>query len=260
LKFNYKSVDISIVSVQQAEKFDDDDYYYSSNNDGILRLNIKESNTDPNSSYSSYYPTSDMLIVFPDGTTSKAKEAQSNDSVDNGVNRQNWVDFQVPLSQDASQLVLRVGDTNEQQIEVPLQEGADLSKYEPKTLELNKSTPYGSLDWTLVSAVVKFSYGGDQAKKDQVYISMKFKVKNTSENDPAINSAYDYLRIKSGDTTTAVKNIETMPVSFDEGSTTDCSATFLTPVSADGKYTLVLLGTNDSYWTKHTANIDFEVK
>jgi hypothetical protein len=260
LTFTYKSVDISVIGVKQAAAFDDDDGYYPDGNPGILRLTLKEANNDPSASYSAYYPESDLLLVLPDGSTVKAKNADSNSSVDNGVTRNNWADFPVSLATDPSQIVLRVGSSSEAQIEVPLKEGADLSKYQSKTVNVNKAVTYGNLKWTIISATLSLSHSGDQAKKDQIYVYLKFKVQNTSNENPAINSPYDYLRMQSGDITSSVKDTGDIPVTFEVNSTTNCSAGFLVPVSADGKYTLVLLGTNDSYWTKNQATITFEAK
>ncbi len=261
LAFTYASVDISVISAQQAKTFSDDSAYYSQSNSGILRLNIKESSNDPNNSFSSYYPTSDMMIVKPDGTTSKAESAQTDESVNNGVSRQNWVDFAVPMSIDVSKLVLRVGSSGEEQVQVPLKDGADLSKYQPKTSALNKSTTFGNMTWTIEQGTLSLSYGGNQAKKGQVYITLKFKVVNNGTS-PAIKSPYDYLRMKSGDNTYQVKDPLDMPVSFEAGSTAEYSSVFLVPASADGNYAFQLLGLNDSYWPppSSTASIDFQLK
>lgn len=253
LVFVYKSVEFSILSVQQAESFPDDSNYYE--NSGILRLNVREANNT--STYSSYYPTSDMLIVLPDGTTAKAAYAKESGSLDNGISRNNWISFSVPVSVDSSQILLRLGSTEVVQIEVPLQEGADTSKFLPKTASPDATTKYGEMDWTITSVTASYSYEGEQVEAGKVYISLKIRVENKGSNS-YIASYYDYMRLQSGTNVSPLYEAD-LPTSFDPGSSGEYNATFIVPEATDGKYTLKLLKGEGSYTPPEDATIDFQI-
>ncbi|MBE3559330.1 MAG: hypothetical protein IMW89_08905 [Ktedonobacteraceae bacterium] len=236
LTFTYSDVQITITSLQQAKKFDDDSLTQYGTKANYVRVNMKEQNQGKRSAYYSY--RSSFLLVLPDNTTATAQKAEEYSGPDSGVVRTNWIDFPTNSKVDLSKLTLRVGAQDEVQMDIPLKNGADLSKYQPKKVELNKQTTYAHMSWTLKSATQSYSFQGKQAKKDKVYITVELVGNNNSNYDLYL---YGFLRLKSGDSVSSTEygsNLDNFDT-IDAGTTNvQGSATFLVPPSPSGTYTL----------------------
>ncbi|GHO94845.1 hypothetical protein KSF_048930 [Reticulibacter mediterranei] len=198
----YSSVQFTFTSVQQADKFSDDSLSglsYSSKKN-YVRVNFKEQQTSQKSSYFSY--RSSFLLVLPDKTTVSPIKSLEYSGPEGGVVRTNWVDFELKDQVDLSKLSLRLGASDEAQMTFDLKTGADVSKYKPQQVTLNKSFQYAGMDWTLKDATQIYYNNGKQAKNGKVFVLVNLKANNPDGN----GSVYLYsgfLRLKSGDTVSA---------------------------------------------------------
>src|SRR5256885_3058916 len=123
LKFTYSRVDITLVSVQQANSFPDD----SSTPQGGVRVATMESNSTTSNANFLY---SDVVrLVMPDGAIIAPSNEKSFEGPAAGISRDNWIDFAVTTQNiDLSKLILRLGSATENQMHIRLVAGADLSK------------------------------------------------------------------------------------------------------------------------------------
>jgi len=197
LKFTYSSIDLTLVSVQQAGSFSDD----SSTSQGGVRVSIHESN--PTTRGAPYAYGDVVRLVLPDGSVVPPSNEKNFEAPAAGVSQDNWIDFAVTEQNiDLSKLILRFGTSSENQMDIPLVPNADLSKYQPKAVTPNTTFQYAGMRWTLTSATESLSANGQQAKTGMVYIVVMLRAVNSSASD---FSAYpgDYIRLKSGDTIAA---------------------------------------------------------
>ncbi len=254
----YSSVIITLVNAQQASRFSDDN---STSAVGALRLNIRESQsapldtgggtTDPYYGYGKPFNLvlPDGKVIGPDGTrlvsgpTGKASQV-------------NWLDFSVSMGVKVSQLSLRIGDTNEAQMDVPLRTDADLSAYQPRIVHLTARVPYGDTFWTLTDAYKQWSDGGKQAGKGQRFLVLAVSVDNPSSSD--VNAfPPDYLRLQVGGNQIAEAN-DNLPIGFAAGTTNSKGlVAFLVPQESTS-FSLVLLG-NGTAHASEQASIPFTI-
>jgi zinc ribbon protein len=251
----YAGVDITIVSAQRSQAFLDDN---NSSTNGMLRLNLKESSTTGRGSF--FYGDVARLIL-PDKSIVAPVNEQQLDSPGAGVTRTNWLDFPVPASIQIGQLTFQLGKNTEVQVRVPLTGKADVMQYQPKTAQLNVSTHYEGLTWTIISATVSLSDGGKQADKGMHYVMVTMKMDNPTSSD--FNAYWgDYIRLQSGGTTSApeVDSIsDSFPLGIPAGSTGKTgSLTFLLPDSSTS-YTLILLGRPNFNPPINQATANFQV-
>lgn len=238
LKFTYSSIDITVTSVQEASSFPDD----SSASSGGIRVSIKDSN--PTTKNANYLYGDVVRLVLPDGSTVAPVNEQNFEGPAPGISRDNWIDFAVTNQNiDLSKLVLLVGATSENQISIPLNSSADLSKYQPKAISPNTPFQYAGMSWTITSATKSLSANGQQAKSGQVFIVVTLKAVNSSGQD---FNAYpgDYIRVKSGDTTSAPSDF-TFPLSVASQSTGTGTVTFSMPEGSTS-FTLMMLARQSS--------------
>lgn len=235
LMFTYASIEMTITSVQEANSFPDD----NSATQGAVRINLNEKNPTPHSGGFLY---SDVArLVLPDGTTATTDNAQHDIGPDSSTSRTNWIDFAVPSSNlDLSKLILRMGKATEYQMDISLMPGADLSKYQPKTATPNTTFQYAGLNWTITSATESLSANDQQATAGNVYITVTLKVDNPTSSD---FSAYwgDYIRLKSGNTTSAPTTDTTLPLNFAAGSTGGTGNVFFVMAQGSSSFTLMML-------------------
>ena len=194
LTFTYADVQVSVMDVKQANTFSDDTDYYDTGT-SVLRLDLKESTQTTTADFYNY-DYSAFILELPDGTTVASKNSRADSSIDSGVNRLNWLDFEMNSTQDVSKLKLRVGLQTEEQMEIPLKNGVDLSKYQPKVYQVNKSVMYGDLNWTITKVTVKYSALGKQAKSGFVFVIISSKLDNNSSND-SYESVGDNMRLQA---------------------------------------------------------------
>jgi len=231
----YAGVDLTILSAQQSQSFVDDP---NTTMTGMVRLHIQEQNKTSRQVSWLYYDIARLILLGNKSVSPTFVKAKV--GIAPGATQTSIVDFAVPTGDKIDHLTLRLGGANEVQMDIPLTGHADLSKYGPRTVNLNGQMLYQGLNWTLVSATSQLSIDGQQASKGMVYIILTLKVDNTLSQQAIPGSAYDYARLKSGSTTASPKNT-TLPVSFDAGATGQTgTVTFLMP-QVSTAFTLIFL-------------------
>src|SRR6266702_5231383 len=238
LKFTYSSVDITLVSVQQANSFPDD----SSTPQGGVRVATMESNSTTSNANFLY---SDVVrLVMPDGAIIAQTNEKSFEGPAADISRDNWIDFAVTTQNiDLSKLILRFGSATQKQMNIPLVAGVDLSKYQSKTVTPNATFPYAGLNWTLASAIESLSMNGQQAATGMVNVAVTLKAVNSSANN---FSAYpgDFMRLQSGDSKSPPSDF-TFPTSVASQSTGTGTVTFSIPQGGTS-FTLLMLAQQSS--------------
>jgi hypothetical protein len=163
------------------------------------------------------------------------------------------LDFPVPTSVQISQLTLQLGKDTEAQETIALTGKASVAQYQSKTAQLNVPTQYAGLTWTITSAAVSLGFKGQQADKGMQYVIVTLKVNNPTSQD--FRGYYgDYIRLKSGDATSAPTGDTTLPLSFAAGSSGNTGDVIFTMPSASTSYTLILLNTPVYQFPQATAN------
>ncbi len=240
LMFTYASMVMTITSVQEANSLPDD----NSATQGVVRINLNEKNSTPHSG--SFLYSDVARLVLPDGTIATSDNAQHNIGPDSSTSRTNWIDFAVPSSNlDLSKLILRMGKATENQMDIPLMPNADLSKYQPKTVTPNTTFQYAGLNWTINSATKSLSANDQQATTGNVYITVTLKVDNPTSSD--FNGYWgDYIRLKSGNTTSAPTTDTTLPLNFAAGSTGSTGNVFFVMPQGSTSFTLMMLARSTS--------------
>src|SRR5579859_754538 len=254
----YSSVIITLVSAQQASRFADD---ASTSSVGALRLNIHENQAAPldtgGGTTDPYYGYGKPFnLVLPGGKVIAPDSSKIVSGPTGKASQDNWLDFSVPTEVKVNQLTLRIGDTNQAQMDVPLTANADLSAYQPKVVQLTTRVPYGNTFWTLTTASKQWSDGGQQAGKGQRFIVLALTVENPSSSD--VNAfPPDYLRLQVGGNQVAEAN-DNLPTGFAAGTTSSKGlVAFLVPQESTS-FSLVLLG-NGTAGASSQATIPFTI-
>jgi hypothetical protein len=247
-KVNFYGVDITIVDAWQSQTFLDDS---SSGTTGVVRLNLKEDNSSTSSAR--YLYSDEARLLLPDKTSVAPVNEQQFGGPDGGVSRTNWLDFTVPTSVKISQLTFQLGRETKAQEMIPLTGKVSLSQYKPKMAQLNVATQYAGLTWTITTATVSLGFKGQQADKGMQYVTVTLKVDNPTTQ--TFRGYYgDYMRLKSGDSTSAPTGDTTLPLSFDSGSSGSTGdVVFLMP-SSSASYTLIFEANSYAQYTQATAN------
>ena len=238
LAFTYASINITITNVQYATSFSDDN-----NTPGGVRVAFTENN--PTKNNPDFFYSDAARLILPDHTSIAPTGESQGISADPQTTRQNWLDFPV-ISQptNLAQLILQMGTAQDNQVQIPLAPGADLSKYQPKTVTPGTKFQYAGLNWTLTNATESLSAADKQASTGNVYVTVTLSAFNPQAND---YSAYygDYIRLSVGAATTAPTSDSTFPISVASQSSATGSLIFLVPQGSTA-YTLDMLGTTTS--------------
>src|SRR5579859_225559 len=238
LAFTYASINITITNVQYATSFSDD-----TNTPGGVRVAFTENN--PASNNPDFLYNDAARLILPDHTSLAPTGELHDVSADALTTRQNWLDFSV-TAQPASlaQLVLQMGTAQENQMQIPLSPGADLGKYQPKTVTPGTPFQYAGLNWTLVSATESLSIPVRQATPGNVFITVALKVFNPTGNAYSA-LASEYARLQAGGTSNAPTSETNFPITVDAQATITGTMIFLVPQGTTS-FTLVMLGTTTS--------------
>ena len=198
---NYASVDVTVVSAQQATSFADDTQTPAQ---GVVRLNLHAVQVDADNVYSVSAPTFAYPEVFALLLPGGNKVTPGNYKDLSGPPRQGvqttWIDFPAPTSLKVSQMTLQIGKDTEEQIQVPLTGHADLSQYQPKQSTPNLRVQFGNLFWTLKKVTFKLSDSGTQVNKNMRFLVLAFSIDNPGTDG---NNGYgpDYVRLQYSGTT-----------------------------------------------------------
>lgn len=247
----YAGVEVTVLNAQQSQNFLNDP---NSSTDGMLRLNLQEHNSTTVKISWLYYDIAQL--VLPGGKTVTPAYAKATVGIAPGATQNSYVDFSVPTTDKVSQLTLRLGATNEAQIDIPLTGNANLSKYAPASVKPDGQLQYFGLNWTLVSATSQYSITGQQASKGMRYVVVTLSVDNTLSQVAITGSPFTYIRLQSGNSNFTPVDT-TLPVSFDTGVTGKSgTVTFLVPQKSTA-FTLALVPQNQSGATQATT--DFQL-
>ncbi len=231
----YAGVNLTIQHAQQADSFVNDP---NTATDGMVRLTIQEQN--PTAVPVSWLYSDIARLILPNKNVVAPTFVKAKVGIAPSATQISFVDFAVPRNTKINQLSVRLGATNEAQMTIPLTAHADVSKYAPKSVKLNGQMVYLGLNYTLTNATSQLSIAGQQASKGNVYIVVTLKVDNTLSQLAIPGSAYDYIHLKTGNTTASPKDT-TLPVSFDTGASGKTgTVTFLIPQGSNA-FTLLLL-------------------
>ena len=253
LMVTYASIDLTIASVQQASSFPDD----TSATQGVVRVNFQEHN--PTTRHGNFLYSDVARFILPAGSTIVAPDNEQNAiGPDAAVSRTNWMDFPVTTQVDLSKLALRLGTPTENQMDIPLNPNANLSKYQPKTVHPNVKLQYAGLNWTVTTATASLSDNAKQADKGMIYVVVTLSVDNPTSND--FNAYWgDYIRLKSGGVTSSPSTDTTFPIGFPAGSAgTTGSVIFLMPQNSTS-FTLIMLAQNTSP-PINQATVNFQIQ
>lgn len=247
----YAGVEITVPKVQRSQSFLDD---ANSSTSGMVRVQLQAQNKTAVPVNLKY--TSITQVILPGGKVISPVYVKSDVGVAPGTMQVSFVDFAVPATIKVSQLTLRLGATNEAQIDIPLTGHADVSKYAPKTTDLHGQLEYLGLNWTLLNATSQLSIDGQQASKGMRYVTITLKVDNTLSQLVIAGSAYDYVRLKATNMTIVPVNT-TLPTSFEAGASGKAGTiTFLAPQNAT-TMTLVFASKSNSGFDQ--ASVDIQV-
>jgi len=253
----YASIEMTFTSLEQKDQFEDDystQYSYGEQKNWV-RLNFKEKLD--NVSYGAIFIYSDVFtLVLPDGTEVKAENSKESVGIDSGVERENWVDFGTEQQVDLAQLKLILGASDEQQFEFPLQDGADMSSFEPVSIKPNTEFQYAGADWKLTEVVRSYYYDGSQAKNNQIFLLVYLTVSNNT--DEYIYLEYDFLRLKAGDSTLASESSNLESLIDEHTSGLEGAALFAVEPTEDGTYTLVFPENSSEGHAEKT--VDFQIQ
>lgn len=250
----YAGINITIVDTRQSNFFTDDTR--TGNQAGVVRVSFKEENQMNRSG--SYLYGDIMRMLLPDGTTVAPDIEQYAIGPDAATTRTNWADFPIPLSIKADQLILRIGTTDQAQMDIPLKPNADISKYQPKTVTPNKQTQYSGTNWTMTGATAQLGYNGRQADKGMTYVIVAVKIDNPTTKD---FGGYwgDYVRLSAGGTVASPDSSCNLPLGVKAGQTNVTgTCAFLVP-QGNADYTLQLLPSSSTGATTE-ATISFQIQ
>jgi hypothetical protein len=246
----YAGVAVTVVNVQRSQNFLDDPHTSLS---GMVRVHLQAQNkaTEP----INLYYNNIAHLVLPGGQEVASTYVNAVVGMMPGATRTATVDFAVPMAIKVNQMALRLGTGNEAQMDIPLTANPDLTRYAPKTTQLNGKLEYLGLDWSLVSATTQLSMGTRQAGRGMHYVTVTLRVNNTLSQTAIPGSPFDYIRLKAGgDTLSPVDS--TLPVSFDAGAKDKSgTVTFLVPQNAQ-TLTLVLAQKQSGF---DQATVDFHL-
>jgi hypothetical protein len=251
LAFTYASINITITNVQYANSFVDD-----SSTPGGVRITFTEKNPTTNNPDFLYGDVA--RLILPDQSSIPPSNESNGISADGQTTRQNWLDFPVTTQPtNLAQLVLQMGTAQENQMQILLAPGADLSKYQPKTVTPGTSFHYAGLNWTLKSAAESLSADDKQASTGNVYITLTLSAFNPQAND---YTAYygDYVRLTVAGTTTAPTTDINYPLTFPSQATASGSLIFLVPQGS--AFTLDMLANTTSSPPVQEVTVPFTIQ
>ncbi len=220
----------------------------------MVRLHLQEQNKTAGVVSWSYYDATHVLV--PKQSPATATYVKAKIGIAPGVTQTSIVDFAVPSGTNIRQLTLRLGTANEAQMDVPLTGQADMTQYMPKTTNLNGQMSYFGLNWTLTDVTSSYYIDGQQAAKNMRFITVSLKVDSKLAQQAITGSAFDYIRLKSGNVTATPKS-STLPTSFDAGEMGKTgTVTFLMPQDSTA-FTFILLAQKQNGFDQATT--DFQL-
>lgn len=252
LAFTYASINITITNVQYATSFTDDN-----NTPGGVRVAFTENN--PTSNNPNFFYGDVARLILPDQSSISPTGELQEVSAASQTTRQNWLDFPVTAQPTKlAQLVLQMGTAQENQMQIPLMPGADLSKYQPKTVTPGTTFHYDGLNWTLKSATESLSAADKQVTTGNVYVTVTLSAFNPQAND---YSAYygDFARLTVGGATSAPTSDSNLPTLFPSQATETGTLIFQVPQGSSA-YTLDMLANPNTSPPVQQVTVQFTIQ
>ena len=241
LQVTYASIGITMISAQIASSFADDTST-TAGSAGVVRINLRENNAT--ASNPDYIEADSMLLLLPGGTTAQPSNEQQGVSPAQGVNRLNWLDFPLNAQVALNQLTLRIGKQGENQMDIPLQARANLSKYQDKTSNLNTPFKYGSLSMTIKTATLSYSYADQQASTGNSYVILTLAATNNTSTTIDVYPP-SYMRMQASGNSIQPDNTYTLPYGVNANTSASGVVAFLVPQNTT-TFTLVMLAQPDA--------------
>jgi hypothetical protein len=248
----YASVDLTILSIQEASSFTDDT---NTNTPALVRVNLKEHNPTAGEIFLFY--GDNFRLILPDGTSVAPGSEHDNGGLNQAVERTNWVDFPVSASVDINKLTLRLGAANQAQMDVPLTGNTDLGKYQLKAISPNTPFQYAGLKWTLTTVTSSLSADGKQADTGMRYIVVTLKVDNPTQNTFYVFPS-DYARLQTGSTITPPTS-NTLNTSIAAGTTGTTGTITFHMTQSSNSFTLVMLARSDTTPPASQVTTSFQI-
>jgi hypothetical protein len=255
LQVTYANIGITLISAQLASNFHDDTNT-TAGSAGIVRVNLRENNAT--TSNPDYIEDESMLLLLPGGTTTQPGNEQQNISPAQGVNRLNWLDFPLSVQTTLNQLTLRIGKQGENQMDIPLQAKANLSKYQDKTSNPNTQFKYGPLNMTLKTTTLSYSYADQQATTGNLYVILTLIAANNTSNSADIYPS-SYIRLQAGGNSIQPNDTSTLPYNVNANATASGVVAFLVPQNTT-TFTLVMLAQPDASPVFSQATQSFQIQ
>lgn len=247
----YSGIQLTFSSAQLASTFADDTSL-SADKPGVLRVNFKENNATTGGAYYGY---NDVLrLVLPDGTIVTPVNEKHPSPPNSQSNQINWSDFQVPQNLDVSKTVLRLGTQSEAQMNIPLVQNTDLSKYQDKTVMPGGTSSYAGIKWTLTQAVRSWSSNDKQVTSGNRYVTVTLSVDNPSANTVYFDPS-SVLRLQTGTTKVSPESGYTLPTSFASGTTNQSGTVTFTMPEGSTSYSLIFQAQD----TSPQSSINFQI-
>jgi hypothetical protein len=170
------------------------------------------------------------------------------------ANQVNWVDFQAPQNLDVSKTVLRLGTQAEAQMNIPLVQNTDLSKYQDKSVTPGGTSNYAGIKWTLTKAVRSWSSDDKQVTSGNRYVTVTLSVDNPSTNTVYFDPS-SVLRLQTGSTKVPPESGYTLPTSYASGTSNQSgTVTFIIPEGSTS-YSLIFQAQD----TSTQSSINFQI-
>jgi hypothetical protein len=248
---NYAGVDVTIVNTQQTQRFI---HSADSNTNGVVRLTVRAHNASDQAVNFDYHKLAHLIL--PGGKEEQPILVDALPTIAANATQAGTLDFAVPTSVKASQLIFRLGDASKVQIDIPLNGQANLSRYQPQTSTMSQQVSYLNLSWTVSQITTQNSLNNQQANKGTRYITLTIKVTNNAGQTVITGSPYDYLTMQVGGK--ALQPVySTMPTSFDaDASGVSGTVTFQVASSA-GKGTLTWSSTSATGFDQANTDLSF---
>lgn len=192
----YAGLDFTVNNAQYATSFNDDGIHLGN---AVVRLNMTVANKHTDQINVIYYDVARLLM--PGGSSIAPTNVHLSVGPKPRTSETGWLDFAVPREIHLDTLKLRLGSVplGEYLVTIPFKGAFDASIYadrtSPQTLDVYYTFQGHVLIYHLLSADVRFSYKGMQAKAGQQYYVLNFTVDNPNGVDVQPGLGFDYIRL-----------------------------------------------------------------
>ena len=218
---SYAGLDFTIVNAQYSTSFANDGIQSSS---GVVRLNMKVANKSTDQINIVYYDIARLLApkLSPIAPTNVSLSVGPKP----GTSESGWIDFSVSSALQLNTLQLQLGSTTlgESLVTIPFTGSFNASRYSnrtsPQNLDMNYYFPYNDphlLIYHLTSVDIRYSYRGMQAKAEQQYYVLNFRVDNPNGTNVSPGYGYDYIRLSFNGGPIHPPVDSTLPFGFNAG-------------------------------------------